>query len=102
MGIAFDDKNDNIRDDEKAAELPGPSGVLNDGVKEKNQEKATQTVYDNYILGAKIETMLIRNRVKVDNVDKDKYVPKNSMLPESILTHKKKAKFFHRTLSSAI
>ena len=94
LGIAFDDKNDNIRDDEKAAELPGPSGVLNDGVKEKNQEKATQTVYDNYILGAKIETMLIRNRVKVDNVGKDKYVPKNSMLPESILTDKKKAKFF--------
>ena len=59
--------------------------------------QSTQTVYDKYILGAQIETMILRNKTAVSQSDgmvRDTNIRLNTMSAELILQDDKKAKYF--------
>ena len=57
-------------------------------------DNATQTVYDQYILGSKVETMILRNQVAVQDKNTIDSTPKNTMNPSVVLKDRKKTKFF--------
>ena len=58
-------------------------------------EAATQTMFDKYVLGSKIETILLRNEAKMQSkTNKNSKQEINSMSPESILASRKRSKFF--------
>ena len=62
-----------------------------------NKDQSTQTQYDKYFLGAKIETMILRNQIKSnDNNVKSScnHDCTNSMSSAHILTDQKKCKYF--------
>ena len=58
-------------------------------------EKSTQTVYDQYILGAKIETMILRNST-IAQTTKNYEIPNatNRMDPSIVLKDRQNTKFF--------
>ena len=71
--------------------LPSTSSESDQG----HADKETQTVYDKYMLGAKIDTMLLRNEVVVGKECKEgDKTTKNPMAPENILQNEKRCKFF--------
>ena len=61
------------------------------------EDKATQTVYDKYVLGAKIDTILLRNQVvqeKVEAKNLSQCKSFNRMSPAVILASESKSKYF--------
>lgn len=59
--------------------------------------QGTQTVYDKYMLGAQIETMILRNKTTISQSDgaaRSANFQLDTMSPELILQDKKKAKYF--------
>ena len=57
-------------------------------------DKETQTVYDQYILGARVETMILRNETVVEEGKENDLNPVNKMDPNVVLKDRKKTKFF--------
>ena len=97
------DRSSNIistkeKKDDKDAPLPEQSqhepASTSSESDEKFFDKGSQTIYDKYMLGAKIDTLLLRNEVIVGEKEGDKLKIKNPMDPEYILGIEKKCKFF--------
>ena len=57
-------------------------------------DRETQTVYDQYILGAKLETMILRNQSVVEERKESDLNLVNMMDPSVVLRDRKKTKFF--------
>ena len=55
-------------------------------------EVATQTMYDKYVIGAKIETMVLKNEARFSGMNKKHEI--NSMSPQTILASRKMSKIF--------
>ena len=62
---------------------------------EKYCDKGTQTVYNQYVLAAKVETMVIRNQLAVQDKESNSNIKANRMAPDVVL----KDKIFYRTFS---
>ena len=61
-----------------------------------NQSQSTQTVYDKYTLGAKVETIMLKNQMKtnVPQTEKSKESDKPLLNLDSIKSNDKKMRFF--------
>ena len=61
----------------------------------KENEKSTQTVYDKYMLGAKIDTMILKNQIQTKTGDNDKTSAKHGKMSiDTILSSENVSKYF--------
>eukprot|EP00795_Rhopilema_esculentum_P012140 gene12140-2745_t len=98
----FDQERENSFSDQEICSLESSEATLGQSFIDDSEgqrvfntsavHQGPQTVYDKYILGAQIETMILRNKTTVSHSDDKADIQLNTMSPELILKDKKKAK----------
>ena len=61
---------------------------------EKYCDKGTQTVYNQYVFAAKVETIVIKNQLAVQDKESNGNIKANRMAPDVVLKDRKSTKLF--------
>ena len=61
---------------------------------EKYCDKGTQAVYNQYVFAAKVETMVIKNQLAVQDKESNGNIKANRMAPDVVLKDRKSTKLF--------